>query len=94
MPDKSTPESNGNRPVEPERDYASFIRRTERISGIGHWQYDLERGCIEWSAQTCIIHDVAEGYAPTLQDAIAFFAPEARPTLEAAIAAATQTGKP
>jgi hypothetical protein len=44
------------------------MRRAGRIAGIGRWQYDLEQGSIEWSEQTCIIHDVADGYAPTLQE--------------------------
>jgi len=76
------------------RDYADFLARAGRIAGVGRWQYDLEQGHMEWSEQTCDIHDVAKGYSPTLDAFIAFFAPEARPTMEVAIAAATKTGKP
>ncbi|MFZ2308805.1 MAG: response regulator [Rhodoferax sp.] len=76
------------------RDYADFLARAGRIAGVGRWQYDLEQGRMEWSEQTCDIHDVAKGYSPSLDAFIDFFAPEARPTMKAAIAAATKTGKP
>ena len=76
------------------RDNAAFLARAGRIAGIGRWQYDLVRGSIEWSDQTCHIHDVVQGYAPTLEESIAFFAPEARAELQTAIDNAKKTGKP
>ncbi|MES2949275.1 MAG: response regulator [Pseudomonadota bacterium] len=76
------------------RDSAAFLARAGRIAGIGRWQYDLEHGSITWSDQTCHIHDVAKGYAPTLDESIGFFAPEARAEIQAAIDNARRTGKP
>ncbi len=76
------------------RDSAAFLARAGRIAGIGRWQYDLEQGSINWSDQTCHIHDVAAGHVPTLEESIAFFAPEARAEISAAIEAARKTGKP
>ena len=76
------------------RDSAAFLARAGRIAGIGRWQYDLIESRVDWSDQTCQIHDVANGHQPTLNEAIAFFAPEARASIESAIAAATKTGKP
>jgi hypothetical protein len=76
------------------RNNAAFLARAGRIAGIGRWQYDLIETRITWSDQTCQIHDVASGHTPTLDEAIAFFAPEARAEIQSAIAAATKTGKP
>jgi PAS domain S-box-containing protein len=76
------------------RDNAAFLARAGRIAGIGRWQYDLVRGSIEWSDQTCHIHDVVQGHTPTLEESIAFFAPEARAEIQTAIDNAKKTGKP
>ena len=76
------------------RDNAAFLARAGRIAGIGRWQYDLVKGSIEWSDQTCHIHDVANGHVPTLAESIAFFAPEAQAEIQTAIDSAQKTGKP
>ena len=76
------------------RDSAAFLARAGRIAGIGRWQYNLIENRIEWSDQTCLIHDVANGHQPTLDESIDFFAPQARAEIKSAIAAATKTGKP
>ena len=76
------------------RDNAAFLARAGRIAGIGRWQYDMIENRIDWSEQTCQIHDVAPGYKPTLDESIAFFAPQARAEIQIAFAAATKTGKP
>ena len=75
-------------------DSAAFLARAGRIAGIGRWQYNLEQDSITWSDHTCHIHDVANGYTPTLDESIAFFAPEARAEITSAIDAARKTGKP
>ena len=76
------------------RDSAAFLVRAGRIAGIGRWQYDLIENRVDWSDQTCLIHDVANGHKPSLEESIAFFAPEARSAIQSAITAATKTGKP
>ncbi len=76
------------------RDSARFLASAGRIAGIGRWQYDMVENTLEWSDQTCHIHDVAVGHAPTLQESMAFFAPEARAEIQAAFDGARKTGKP
>ena len=76
------------------RDNAAFLARAGRVAGIGRWQYDFLQGSIEWSDETCRIHDVVQGYAPSLKESIAFFAPEARAEIQTAIDNAHETGKP
>jgi PAS domain S-box-containing protein len=76
------------------RDNAAFLVRAGRIAGIGRWQLDLEKSLIQWSDQTCHIHDVAPGYVPKFDEALAFFPPEVQPQVREAIAAASATGRP
>ncbi len=76
------------------RDNAAFLARAGRIAGIGRWQLDLLHDTMDWSDQTCQIHDVASGFQPTLQQSIDFFAPEAKDNIQNAIDAAMRTGRP
>ena len=63
----------------------AFLDRTGRIAGVGAWQVDLVSGDIFWSDQTCRIHGMPLGHRPTFEEAIAFYAPEARATIQAAV---------
>lgn len=76
------------------RETASFLQRTGRVAGVGRWQLDLATGVLTWSAQTRLIHEVAQDYVPTVAGAIGFYAPEARPLIEQAVEAATTAGTP
>ncbi len=71
----------------------SFLQRTGRLAGVGGWELDLLQGALVWSEQTRRIHEVPEHYQPTLEGAIAFYAAEARPRIEAAVRNATETGQ-
>lgn len=70
----------------------AFLGQTGRIAGVGGWEVDLASGAMTWSAQTRAIHEVPDDYRPTLEDGINFYAPAARPVVEAAIEAALQRG--
>ncbi len=76
------------------RDNASFLARAGRIAGIGRWQLDLQLGTLTWSDQTCLIHDQPAGYQPTLAESMAYYAPQARQTIQTAIDEAIQNGTP
>ncbi|WP_396611407.1 PAS domain S-box protein [Haloferax sp. S1W] len=58
-----------------------LLERTQRISKVGGWEYDLETDTLAWTTQTKRIHDVSLEYEPTLEDTIEFFAPEDREDL-------------
>jgi diguanylate cyclase (GGDEF)-like protein/PAS domain S-box-containing protein len=75
------------------RESQAFLDRTGRVAGIGGWEVDIASGAVHWSDQTCRIHDVAPGYRPTLSQAILFYAPEARPVINAAVEQAMQAGQ-
>jgi PAS domain S-box-containing protein len=72
----------------------AFLDRTGRVAGVGGWEVDLLSGAVTWSATTRAIHEVGADYHPTLDAGIAFYRPEARPVVRAAIAEALKLGKP
>ena len=75
------------------QDSRALLLRTGRVAGVGGWQLDLVRSRLNWSEQTRVIHEVGPDFEPTLDNAIAFYTPEARPLIEAAVQHAIQTGE-
>lgn len=70
----------------------ALLTRTGDIAGVGGWEVDLLSGSIYWSEETCRIHGVPINYQPTLDEAINFYAPEARPLIQAAVENSIQHG--
>lgn len=70
-----------------------LLNRTGEVAGVGGWEVDLLNGTVWWSAQTRRIHGVATDYLPVLSEAINFYAPEARPIIQAAVERAMATGE-
>ena len=72
----------------------ALLEATGRLARIGGWEYVIPEDRLVWSEQTYRIHGVTAGqYAPTLVDAIDFYAPEARPAIRAAIDRALARGE-
>ncbi len=71
----------------------AFLQRTGRVAGVGGWQLDIASGQLTWSEQTRHIHEVASDYQPTLDTAIAFYAPEGRSQIEAAVQQSLASGQ-
>lgn len=63
----------------------SFLDRSGRAAGVGGWEVNLLTNEIKWSDETCRIHEVAPGYRPTMQEALEYYAPEARAVIMEAI---------
>ena len=70
----------------------AFLARTSAAAGVGGWEVDAATREVLWSDQTCLIHEVEPGFRPTLEDAIAFYEPKARPIIKAAVEHALATG--
>ena len=70
-----------------------FLDRTGRIAGIGGWEMDLINDEVFWSPETHRIHGAPPTYKPSLQEGIKFYAPEARPTIIAAVLTASAGGE-
>lgn len=63
----------------------AFLERTASVAGVGGWEVELASKRIIWSDQTCRIHGLLPGYQPSLEEALDFYAPDARPVMLAAI---------
>ena len=70
-----------------------LLNRTGQVAGVGGWELDLATGALIWSTQTRRIHGVAPDYVPVLSEAINFYAPEARPLIQAAVEQAMAAGE-
>ncbi len=71
----------------------ALLNRTGELADVGGWELDLSAGSLVWSDQTCRIHGVEPGHRPDLSEAINFYAPEARPVIQAAVEQAMATGQ-
>lgn len=72
----------------------AFLDRTGRLAGVGAWELDLGTNALTWSEQTKRIHEVAQDYVPTVEQAIAFYSPEARAAMSSAVQAGIGNGQP
>lgn len=63
------------------RQSEQLLNRTGQVAGIGGWTLDLASRRLTWSAQTFRLHGLPLGQEPTLDEALAFYVPEARAEL-------------
>ncbi len=69
-----------------------LIKRMGSMAKIGGWEFDVETGQQAWTEEVYHIHEVDPDYNPTVDDGLAFFPPEARPTIEEAVRQAAEQG--
>ncbi len=74
--------------------HKAFLLHKGALAQVGGWHYDVRADTLEWSDQTCRLHDVPPGYCPTLEKAFGFYTPESAPVLERAIRRGLSTGEP
>ena len=70
-----------------------FLTRTGAVAGVGGWELDLHGGTFLWSDEVCRIHGVEAGFSPTLLEAMAFYPPHSRASLESALRSALDHGQ-
>jgi len=75
------------------RENQALLDRTERMTGVGGWAVDLVSKVVTWSDETCRIHGFEPGHQPTLKECIGFYAPEARPVIQAAVEKCIASGQ-
>ena len=71
----------------------AFLDSAGRVAGVGGWMLDIVSGDIEWTDETCRIHNVPAGFKPSMDQAVSFYAPEARQMIEQAMAQAIASGQ-
>ncbi|MDX2103252.1 MAG: PAS domain S-box protein [Alphaproteobacteria bacterium] len=65
-----------------------------RLAHVGTWTVDLVTKTTRWSEEVFRIYGLAPTKMISLTDAIKYYAPEARPRVEAAVTAAIERGEP
>ncbi|TAL82987.1 MAG: PAS domain S-box protein [Rhodanobacter sp.] len=70
----------------------AFLEQTGKLAGVGGWELDLITKRVVWSDETCRLHELPPGYEPSFEEAINFYAPEAREVVGAAVQKAMEDG--
>ncbi|MGC3985866.1 MAG: diguanylate cyclase [Pseudorhodoferax sp.] len=71
-----------------------LLAQAGHVAGIGGWTLDLGSERLAWSEQTRRIHEVDDGFEPTVEHAIGFFAPESRAAIREAVEAGRRAARP
>ncbi len=71
---------------------AELLERTGEMAKVGGWELDLQTWQLFWSLETYRIHEVDSSVVPTLESAIGFYPPNARPVIQAAVQASIERG--
>lgn len=71
-----------------------LLETTTNIARLGVWELDLASGSLWWSDEVYRIHGLPIGSDVDVENAINFYAPEARPVITNAVDAGIKAGKP
>lgn len=72
---------------------STLLDQTQSLAGVGGWEIDVQRNTLYWTSQTYRTHDLTPAeYTPTLESALAFYTPESRPIITAAVQNAVEHG--
>jgi PAS domain S-box-containing protein len=73
---------------------ATLLEETQSVARVGGWEVDLEKNKLYWTDETYRIHETSPSeYTPTVESAIAFYAPESIPIISSAVMEAIEQGK-
>jgi diguanylate cyclase (GGDEF)-like protein/PAS domain S-box-containing protein len=72
----------------------TFFGRALEAAGIGGWEYDIATGRLSWSPITYRIHELEAEEPLTLEQALTFYPPEARPVISQAVQRGIDHGEP
>ncbi|MGJ8587333.1 MAG: sensor domain-containing phosphodiesterase [Yoonia sp.] len=71
---------------------ALLLEQVKELTGIGGWELKLDPMSLTWTDETKRIHELPLDYEPNLEEAIQFYAPEARSTINDAVEKAISDG--
>lgn len=74
------------------RENEVMLRAASRTARLGGWVVDLASGRIKWSDEVCAIHELPAGSSPTLEEGIAYYAPECIDRIRALFQACARDG--
>ena len=70
----------------------ALLQEVGQIAKLGGWQIDLASGSLTWTDEVFRIHELAVGAQPSIEEAIAYYLPEAQQAIRKAIETAIATG--
>lgn len=73
---------------------AEILQETGRMAKIGGWELSPGTGRPIWSEEVYRIHELGPDEQPSLEEAINYYAPEARPLIRSAVERAMADGTP
>jgi PAS domain S-box-containing protein len=73
---------------------ADLLQRTGRLARVGGWEVDVDSGKLTWSDEVFRIHELPPDRQPDVREAVSYYAPEARPAIQAAVDAGLRDGTP
>jgi PAS domain S-box-containing protein len=76
------------------RNVQGLLQMAGQLGRLGAWAYEVAQRRVTWSEEVCAIHDVKPGYCPSSDEALAFFAPECRDTIQSIFSACLRDGSP
>ncbi|GDY12948.1 hypothetical protein LBMAG53_18260 [Planctomycetota bacterium] len=72
-----------------------LMEASQSLAKVGGWEVDLIGQTVYWTKETYRIHETdPDQHIPTIENGIAFYAPESIPAVTAAVDAAIQSGTP
>jgi diguanylate cyclase (GGDEF)-like protein/PAS domain S-box-containing protein len=71
-----------------------LLNTTGRMARVGGWEVDVASGELTWTAEVFRIHELDPATQPTVEQAVAFYAPESRPVIQGLVERTMQTGEP
>ena len=72
----------------------ALLEDTEKIGSLGGWEFDIDTRKQTRTDEVYRIHEVSREFKPTVDNGIAFYAPESRPTIERVVQLAIELGEP
>ncbi|MDX2268714.1 MAG: PAS domain S-box protein [Bryobacter sp.] len=76
------------------RDASRILRAAGAVAKFGGWEVDLETMTPMWTPEIAAIHGRPPDHQPTLEEAFAYYEPEARPIIQELVQRAIDTGEP
>ena len=70
----------------------TFLKLVERTAFVGVWMIEFAPERLVWSDQLAALHGCTPGFAPSLEKAFSFYAPEWRDKMQALFAACAGEG--
>ncbi len=70
-----------------------LLEEITSVTQVGGWELDVATNTLSWTQKTYEIHEVSKDYQPTVEEALAFYAPESRPIITQAVKAGIREGK-